>query len=248
VHNLEKVYRTDNVVFLKFLNMIREGKVSYQNLTNFNNRFVMTEQYFLDNVLPEGKEYTVLCTTNDEVKKINDFKLSQLDTVGKTFYMDTEGEVQRSDMIVEEELFLKIGARVMIRVNGDNYVNGSLGVITGLPSYHNNNVEVEIDGHVYSIGRHKWEIYDANGEVEGVYSQYPLNISYSISCHKSQGLGFEYMLINPGRGFFASGQLYTALSRSSNPAGLGLLKEIKLNDVKVDYSALKWVLENTKKL
>ena len=44
----------------------------------------------------------------------------------------------------------------------------------------------------------------------------PLKLAYAISIHKSQGASIDYLEIDLGEDIFIAGQLYTALSRSTN--------------------------------
>jgi len=109
-------------------------------------------------------------------------------------------------------------------------------------------IGVKVGKRTYNINPYCWEITDADEEIVGTITQFPLTLCYAMTVHKTQGLGFDYILIQPGDwGFFANGQLYTSLSRSSNPDGLRLLRPITLKDVKVDQKALEWnnkVIEN----
>ncbi len=52
--------------------------------------------------------------------------------------------------------------------------------------------------------------------------------------HKSQGLTFEDVVIDLGKGAFAHGQLYVALSRCTTLQGITLKTMIKLEDIIVD--------------
>jgi ATP-dependent DNA helicase PIF1 len=81
-----------------------------------------------------------------------------------------------------------------------------------------------------------WEIYKASNQVElykvnykdkdwkgGIYSQIPLKLGFSISIHKSQGMGFQRLALDIGKKIFTSGQVYTGLSRCETLDGLYLL-------------------------
>lgn len=68
----------------------------------------------------------------------------------------------------------------------------------------------------------KWSniryIYDAktkkiNEEELGSFTQYPVKLAWALTIHKSQGLTFNNVIIDIGRGAFTGGQTYVALSR-----------------------------------
>lgn len=257
---LTKSFRTTNLPYLNAINKFRVGAVTQEMIDEFNKAFVIgSEDEYKEKVLPDLETpYTTICATNKQVNAINQKWLDQIDEPEVYFKASTTGEVSNADKIVPDEIILKVGAKVMIRKNdskGGRYVNGTIGVIESLPYggryfYGNNKeyfVQVRVGNDVFPIYSNTWEVYDATGEVEGLYSQIPLTVCYAITAHKSQGLGIEYMLVDSGRkpgsyygGFFANGQTYTVLSRSSNPQGMRLLKPLTMKDVKVSKDALQW--------
>lgn len=254
---LLKVYRTDDTGYLNAMRRFRIGALTRDNLEEFSDYFhTPSEESFKRTVLPTyDTEYTTICTTNNEVREINEHWMNKIKSPYVYFRGITCGDVTYSEKIVDDELALKVGARVMIRINDpeDRFVNGTIGTILSLPSgrFLNGNserpIKVKIDNKIVYVYSHTWEITDADGEVVGTFTQYPLSVCYALTVHKSQGNQFEFMLIKPGRGFFANGQCYTALSRSSNPKGMRLLSNINIRDVKVDTIALRWNNEIAKK-
>jgi len=71
-------------------------------------------------------------------------------------------------------------------------------------------------------------------EVTGTFEQYPLKLAWAITIHKSQGLTFDKIIIDFGRGTFAYGQAYVALSRVRTINGLFLKRKIVTSDISVN--------------
>ena len=103
-------------------------------------------------------------------------------------------------------------------------------------------VELE-NGTTQYIPRNKWDVIDfvwdeADGAVEsdvvGTYSQYPVKLAWAITIHKSQGKTFDNVVIDLGRGAFAHGQLYVALSRCRTLEGIELVRAASLGDIRMD--------------
>ncbi|HEX3095622.1 MAG TPA: AAA family ATPase, partial [Patescibacteria group bacterium] len=144
------------------------------------------------------------------------------------------------------------------------WVNGTVGKFLGVykqtkkeqeqASKNNNNgsgagdggellmIELE-DGTTQYIGRNKWDVIDflwdeddqaVETDVVGGYSQYPVKLAWAITIHKSQGKTFDNVVIDLGRGAFAHGQLYVALSRCKTLEGIELVREAVMADIKMD--------------
>jgi ATP-dependent exoDNAse (exonuclease V) alpha subunit len=78
-------------------------------------------------------------------------------------------------------------------------------------------------------------------ETIGTFTQFPISIAYSVSIHKSQGMTLEKMNLNIGRGGFASGQTYVAISRCKTLEGIFLTKRIQKSDVFLDSRVKKFL-------
>ena len=77
-------------------------------------------------------------------------------------------------------------------------------------------------------------------DVIGTFTQYPIRLAWAITIHKSQGKTFERAVIDLGRGAFAHGQTYVALSRCRRLGGITLKKPIRPRDIMVDERIVEY--------
>lgn len=145
-----------------------------------------------------------------------------------------EGEFGDDYLPTAIELQLKVGAQVMM-LNNDpqgRWVNGSVGRITDIIRYPDEEAVVIVelaDGEEVEVTPNTWEIFrffseddKLKSEVIGKFTQYPLMLAWAVTIHKSQGKSFDKVIIDIGRGAFAHGQVYVALSRCTSFEGLVL--------------------------
>ena len=164
----------------------------------------------------------------------------------------TFDSVKNNNYPAPKTLTLREGALVMFnKNNGDEWVNGSIGIVESLkPSYII--VRLIADDRRVIVTKDKWENkaytitmepkYDEESdtiinkekvteEVTGTFMQYPLQLGYALTIHKAQGKTIDKVVIDLSRGAFAHGQLYVALSRTRHKEDMHLVTPIRERDV-----------------
>ena len=157
-------------------------------------------------------------------------------------------------------LTLRPGARVMAVKNdlSGRFVNGSLGTVMSCHPQGDDGssgqVRVLFDGEespvmVSAVRWRKTRQFWSDDRLAivrenvGSFRQIPLVQGYAITVHKSQGLSLSDVRIDLGRGAFAPGQLYVALSRARSLEGLSLARPVSEEDIQLDgklMSLLDW--------
>lgn len=246
---LEKIYRQTEADFIRLLNAIRNRSVTDEDIEQLN------RQLNPNFVPPDEDFYIYLTSTNEMAYKLNRERLMTLH--GKLFISEGRlaGEFKKIYLPTDEVLELKVGAQIML-VNNDRkgrWVNGSVGKIIDIrrKKSHIDKLVVELqNGDAVEVETYVWELfrYEYNKETQQIYTesigsftQYPLKLAWAITIHKSQGKTFDKVIIDIGRGTFAHGQVYVALSRCTNFKGIILKKEIKKYHIRMDYKVVKFL-------
>lgn len=240
VRELQEIFRQKDEDFKCILNKIRTGQVDDEVLAKLNARKISIE----------GRSGIVtLATTNLTVSNLNQTKLDILDDKQYTYKATVAGDFDKSSFLTEEILTLKVGAQIMMLKNDPErrWANGTIGRIFSLGK---DEVRVFIDGQSYLVKPETWSKikYSLNEttnkieeEVISSFTQYPLRLAWAITIHKSQGQTYEKVCINLGRGAFAHGQTYVALSRATSLEGLYLSRPIRASDIIVDPAIVEFM-------
>jgi ATP-dependent DNA helicase PIF1 len=248
---LEKVYRQSDAAFIALLNAIRNRSVDEAQIELLNGR--------LDPAFdPSDDEFFItLTTTNDLAAARNREKLAALPGRSRRYEGLIEGEFDRRSLPTEEALELKRGAQVMLLTNDrrGRFVNGTIGRVTRITRPADRQaddiVTVELpEGDEVDLSPNTWELYrfryDAaadriESEPVGAFTQYPLRLAWAVTIHKSQGKTFDRVVIDIGRGAFAHGQVYVALSRCTTFEGLVLRTPIRRSHILMDWRIVRFL-------
>jgi hypothetical protein len=246
---LEKVYRQTDSDFIALLNGIRNRSFTGREIDKLNERYVPGF------VPPDDAFYVTLTVTNDLAAMRNMEKLDSLPGPLIEYPCSVSGAFERSSMPAEEHLRLKAGAQVMLVNNdkGGRWVNGTIGRVQGVmeESEEDDRVLVELQsGEVVDVAPHTWEIFEyaydratkrISTRKTGAFTQYPIRLAWAVTIHKSQGKTFDRVVIDIGRGAFAHGQVYVALSRSTSLEGITLIGKIDRSHIRMDWRVARFL-------
>lgn len=237
---LTEVFRQRDEALLRVLNRVREGDAGEEELSLLNERVHPIR------TLGEGDPYVILTPTNAAAQRINIAYLEALPSRPVAYEAGITGEFNPAAQPTDQTLVLKAGAKVILLRNDPDkrWVNGSIARVSRLTE---KQVWIEIAGREYEIEPVSWEQrryqFDQTSEkvveqIYGTFKQFPLRLAWALTIHKSQGLTLDRVYIDLGRGTFAHGQAYVALSRCRSLEGLALARPLKPSDVLFDATAM----------
>ncbi|MEN6467606.1 MAG: AAA family ATPase [Smithella sp.] len=244
---LEKVYRQKDDEFVRLLNTIRNRSVTDDDLAQFNKRCDPGFE------APAGSFYLSLTSTNALADTINEKRLTELP--GKIWKAAgrIEGDFGKEYLPTAVDLKLKKGAQIML-LNNDSlgqWINGTIGKIKKFEQVDDGEdvIVAELDnGDTARISPYTWKIYrfflkneELRSEEVGSFTQYPVRLAFAVTIHKSQGKTFENVVIDVGRGTFAHGQMYVALSRCTTLGGIILKQPLRKNHILMDWQVVKFL-------
>ncbi|MCH5346986.1 MAG: AAA family ATPase [Muribaculaceae bacterium] len=247
---LNKVYRQNDAEFVEMLDRVRCGRPLPADMMRVNSRvrnLSVDELAKRDDA--DSKPVLTLAARRDTVDYINEQRLRAIDSPEYTFIGTISGDFPENSLPTSLQLTLKKGAQVLFIKNDreKRWVNGTLGRITSIDD---KSLEVEVDGgERYWVEPETWSNikyeYDEKSKkvVEkelGNFTQFPLKPAWALTIHKSQGLTFDRVNIDIGRGAFASGQSYVALSRCRSLEGMTLLSPLNERDMVVNPAIIEF--------
>jgi ATP-dependent DNA helicase PIF1 len=244
---LEKIYRQHDEIFINLLSSIRNNSVTDKDLEFLNQRYQPDFEPARDDF------FVYLTTTNRLAREINNKRLSGLKGRLQTFSGVIEGDFGQEYLPTEVDLQCKVGAQMMM-LNNDvegRWVNGSIGKIIDVVRNDSGEKIIIADiagGEEVKITPFTWEIFrffvDGSGlqsEVIGTFTQYPLILAWAVTIHKAQGKTFDRVIIDVGRGTFAHGQMYVALSRCTTLGGIILKKPASKKHIWTNYQVMDFL-------
>ncbi len=239
---LDKVYRQKDQAFVDLLNKIRNNSVDDRDIARVNSRLTKSS-------VPAGNGvHITLTTTNAIADGINQSHLVALK--GKLYarVAQVSGDFGKEYFPTAPELSFKIGAQIMLLNNDSDrrWVNGSIGVIEAVKEDEDGDeylaVRLQDNKASVAVYPHTWEVFRFGvdddtivSEPAGSFTQYPFRLAWGITIHKSQGKTFDRVVIDIGRGAFAAGQMYVALSRCTSFEGVTLKTPIRAQDIRTDH-------------
>lgn len=243
---LEKIYRQKEQEFINLLNAIRNKTVTEEMIKKLNERYIPNFDE------EKNPDYIYLTTRNKQADEINERNLSKLPGETFIYLAEIKGNFNPEYYPTEKNLKLKKKARIML-LNNDSlsrWINGSLGWVKDLSDDY---IEVTLDdGKEVIVEPYCWEInelyYDEKENAIkkrtiGSFLQLPVQLAWAITIHKSQGKTFEKAVVDIGKGVFAPGQVYVALSRCKTFDGLILKRPIEKKHIFLDKRVVKFLTE-----
>ncbi len=211
--------RIQDDLFLKVLEDVRDGQVS-ENVREFLNEHTHDHD--------EDHSGTRLFPRRDLSEIYNQKKLLEINEdefVVDSIYL---GEQRYIDMLIKSapipaQLKLKVGCRILLLKNDPQkkYVNGTRGVLLHHDSDHL--IVRKDNGREIKIEKMSFALQDADGNVKASVIQYPINLAYATTIHKSQGATLDELWCDLGS-LWEPGHAYVALSRLREPSGLHIVR------------------------
>jgi len=235
---LTYVHRQSDAHFIDLLSRIRERRDAETAVDELND-------FCLERALTQKP--VLLTATNAVADAYNTRGLAALAGETYTYAGGFEGEppkTQSADRLpAPMALAIRKGARVIFTQNDSagRWVNGSLGTVQDMEDTLvrvrlDTGETVDVERSLWPQKRYQWNETARTMEVkeEYKYVQFPLAHAWALTIHKAQGMTLDSVEIDLGRGAFAPGQAYVALSRARSMQALRLARPLTARDVRVD--------------
>lgn len=244
---LETIYRQKEKQYIDLLNIIRDKTITDKELDLLNERIITDPKELINT-----SNAIILTTTNKKAEELNQKHLQKIKHKEVMFQAQISGTFDRSYYPTDELLKIKVGARIMMVYNDPEgeYVNGTLGTIKAINEA-TQEVTITLDNKVtVTVTPNKWQLSKSafdittkriERETIGTFIQMPFKLAWAITIHKSQGKTFDNVIIDLDKAAFAAGQTYVALSRCTTFKGLKLARPLRITDIRLNKSILKFL-------
>ena len=234
--------------YREILTEIRDGNLSDLNYNLINSRHIVSDSPTGDPICIVPLKKSANFINDSENRKIKSSIVNAY--TRRNYYNGVLCNIEKADKKIifdivmkqrgtyEEKIELRVGSKVMCLHNLDftlGIVNGSQGTVV---SFVDGNPNVKFSSGLERIILPvKWSI-----EEYPAYSveQLPLTLAWAITIHKSQGMTLDCAKIDIGSSIFASGQIYTAMSRIKTLEGLYLQNKIDRLKIGVNKDVLNF--------
>ncbi|KXJ06391.1 ATP-dependent DNA helicase PIF1, partial [Exaiptasia diaphana] len=214
-HNVELtiVFRQKEPEYLLLLSEVRSGQITWQTHSILQR---------LKRTINTDDESIYIYSRRDDVAIKNGELLENVNGETKVYMSKDTGKKELLNSCqAPKKLSLKVGARVILLKNMHSYglVNGERGKVLEFVGKFPL-VQFE-DGQKVIMKETVFEVL-REGHVQATRRQLPLDLGWSVTVHKAQGITVEKSVVSLKR-IFAPGQAYVALSRCRTMAGLQVI-------------------------
>lgn len=211
--------RISNSEFLNVLEDVRQGQLTER-----------AKEFLQEHTKPHDEDHpgTRLFPRREQSALYNEKKLAEINDdehVIDSIYLGEQKyiEILGKSAPVPEKLKLKIGCRVLFLKNDvqKRWVNGTRGVVKAIEADHL--IIRKEHGREVKVEKMSFSLLDADGNAKASVIQFPVNLAYATTIHKSQGATLDELWCDLGS-LWEPGHAYVAMSRLRDASGLHIVR------------------------
>lgn len=219
VCHLQLNQRIHHNEFLNVLSDVRQGLVTSR-----------VKEFLNAHTKPHDEDHpgTRLFPRREQSEAYNQKKLAEINEPEEIVDSIYLGEQKYIDILgksapVPQQLRLRVGCRLMFLKNDPQkrWVNGTRGTLVRIEPDHL--VIRKEHGREVKVEKISFSLLDADGNAKASVIQFPVNLAYATTIHKSQGATLDELWCDLGA-LWEPGHAYVALSRLRDPAGLHIVR------------------------